>query len=251
MRRWTAHRAAVVVLAVGLGVACGSNTDPETAERPVSGDCPPPLTQSDNSTHIDWIDFVKLDGREYHRLGSVYPTYGGEQTLRRSALGQPVARVCQELSGLRPPADYQTQDGDAAFLPAGTLLHRVDGYAPWFRVGAIVHGQVLIYELFSHPEAKTGADVLDIRGRVRAIAVRPGYHGEPAGTSEAGDIRPIVDALLAAPTVESQRSGRDVYIVFRLTDGTTVVRPYSPRHSILWPQLKTPQKFDALVAELV
>ncbi len=231
--------------------------------------CPPPVTP-DEAAIIEWVDFINLDGREYGRLvpnpqtlvpgiaifpgasfGPMAPVPGD---LTRQDLGERVGVVCYRLSDLTLPPDYQTRSGDAGFLPVGTELRALEGYAPWFRVGAMVRGGLAVYELVDRPDAETGADLFDISGKVRRIAFLAGRR-EPAAVTDPQDIRTLVDALLAAKLypvehrIPEDAYGTEVRLRFFLDDGTIVQRGYFPdadlvnARAVEPPQLQ--QAYDA------
>src|SRR5207248_238944 len=86
-------------------------------------------------------------------------------------LGTEYFRVKQMLSG-GTSAYHQVEDGDAAYVPAGSPVYSIHGYAPTFRVGARRDdGRLVLYEARSNPTARVGRDLLDIEGKVSAIAL--------------------------------------------------------------------------------
>ena len=62
-------------------------------------------------------------------------------------------------------AFHHYQDGDSTHLNPGTPVYAVMGYSPKFRLGTLEQGRVFLYEADTNPSAKTGQDLLDIRGQ--------------------------------------------------------------------------------------
>ena len=141
-----------VAMAVVLVSGCGSSTDHGTTpagQGPTSSspgaetrNCPHTRPTPDgNEVAIDFIDFVYAHGHTYlrdfgHARGS-------------SAVGPRVGRVTCTISRL--VADYRHEihgpyrDGNAAFLPVGTLLHAVRGYPATCRLAVVQGGHVVEY----------------------------------------------------------------------------------------------------------
>ena len=67
-------------------------------------------------------------------------------------------------------------DAAAAFMPAGTRIHSVRGYATDFRLAAVWKDSLFLYQAWRNPRAKVGSHLYDIAGKVRAIDVQ---RGEP------------------------------------------------------------------------
>ncbi len=116
------------------------------------------------TTIIDWVDFVRFGGITYLAAGD-----RGSRALADHNLGSVYTRVRHMLYGHVTDPGYHTQEGDAAFLPIGTPLYVVSDYAPWFRLAAGHATRIRLYEADTAPDAKTGADLLDIMGKVHTI----------------------------------------------------------------------------------
>ena len=87
-----------------------------------------------------------------------------------------------------------------------------------------------MYEANTNPSATTGEDLLDIRGKVRAIEI---LWDDDALTTlatidEERTIDQLVDMLLAAPVDQGNQDhdGPRYFLGIRLADGTSVVRAY-------------------------
>lgn len=136
-----------------LAAACGSTGLPgasrnspgpsvstTSSTRPVSA-CQSAQRGGRSTVMVDWIDFVQLHGVQFiaGMDAQLPPLPAGE-------LGPVVARVSCELSVLtfeRTPGP--TMDGDAGYLPVGTEVHAIKGFAASCRVAAPVQGAYRVY----------------------------------------------------------------------------------------------------------
>ena len=82
------------------------------------------------------------------------------------------------------PKRQGPQDGDAAYLEAGSRLYQVLGYRPSFRLAARQDGRLVIFEANTNPRARAGRDLLDLEGKVRRI----GVNSRADGVTELGAI---------------------------------------------------------------
>lgn len=176
---------------------------------------------------IDWVNFVRFGGITYLANGDA----GRE--LQPADLGTRFATVRFRLDGNVHDPGRQTEDGDAAYLDAGTPVYRVNGYAPTFRLAAHQDGRIVLFEADTNPHAKTGADLLDIGGKVESIAVTDDANsGAPVATlADAHLVTTLVALLLSAPVDQSRQSadsGARYFLAFHLADGTQMSRLYLP-----------------------
>lgn len=178
---------------------------------------------------IDWMNVARFGGVTY------LARFNAGRDLQQADLGSHFATVRFRLDGNVHDPNRPLQDGDAAYLDAGTPVYRVQGYAPGFRLAARQDGRIVLFEADTNSHAKKGADLLDIGGKVKSIAVTDDTNGgSPAPVATLTDtqiITTLVSLLLAAP-VDQTRERFDVtpryFLTFRLTDGTQVSRAYSP-----------------------
>jgi hypothetical protein len=210
--------------------------------------------QSDNDAEprqsiIDWVPFVKFGGVTYlqnWRSG----TAEGERLLTDDDVGPELYRVAFRLDGY-VGADYRSQDGDAAYLDPGTPVYAVKGYAPEFRLATASDGQVTLFEADTNPAAKVGADLLDIRGKVRSIGINSPQDGctELASIGDPGMVEGMVEMVLTAPVDQSYRSssGQRYFIAFHLEDGTAVTRSFRLESGELSRGIMTPAFFQVSV----
>ncbi|MDQ6935802.1 MAG: hypothetical protein M3130_11015 [Actinomycetota bacterium] len=100
---------------------------------------------------VEWVDFVKLDGRQY--------VAGLDGQITAGQLGAVVGLVRCRLSALKfNKAPGPSVNGDAGFLPVGTRLHAIHGFARSCRVAARFQGRVRVY-LAQHTVAGHSAAV--------------------------------------------------------------------------------------------
>jgi hypothetical protein len=128
----------------------------------------------------------------------------------------------------------------ATSAPAGTAIQRLKGYEPTFRVALrLPDGHRYLYEAVRNDEASTGADLLDIRGRIQSInAERWSECDDIQGVASICDIDEratstddvidtVVDLVLTAQVEPEQidlydRIGKYLRIELELDDGSTV-----------------------------
>ena len=128
--------------------------------------CPPPNSVRPPTGTVDYIPFVQLHG----------VTYTGFDELPASVhLGAPYATVCRDVSAL--PGLVDIQDGDAAFLAAGTSVFQIDGHDPRTMVAAELNGRSTLYEADNNPAATTGRDLLDVRSGLSSVRIFDGVSG--------------------------------------------------------------------------
>jgi hypothetical protein len=190
-------------------------------------------------TALDYVDFLRFGGITY---------YAGDSNLvgrkpRPSDLG-PVFAVVRR----NPPNDdlnYQMRDGDAAFVAPGAPVYTVKGYRPAFRLAA-GRQPLRFYEAREVPGARSGADVLDLAGKVRYIGVNSGFDGttELAAIMAPKRVAALVQAVLKAPFRPGQvTEGESCVVAFHLLDRTAVTRGFHLGTGRLEPGVFVPRAF--------
>ena len=153
----------------------------------------------------------------------------GERGLSAEALGPELHRVAFRGDGYAS-AFYRYQDGDATFLNPGTPVYAVKGYSPKFRLGTLEEGRAILYEADTNPSAKTGQDLLDIQGKVRAINILSEDDGETVlgAIGEEQAVERLVFVILESPVDQGNldHEGPRYFLGIRLADGTKVVRSF-------------------------
>jgi hypothetical protein len=208
--------------------------------------CPQPAGGQDSGAQVDYVDFVRLGGREY---------LASQGTVPATALGGRAGKVACGLSTIGPGPAYRPRDGDAAYLAAGTSLYAVAGYPVTFRLAAPgPRGRFRLYEVDTAPAARHGADLLPLDGRVTAVEIRDG-DATPRTLGRLTDptrLRRLVAGVLAAPV--DQRlltSGPVLFVRFSLTDGTTVERAWSRTDRLLARGIRLPAAVNAQLTDLL
>ena len=195
------------------------------------------------------LDFVSFDGVDYLR----WMEEPG-RALTRGDLGIEFATVECSFGEDRRSCPYGL-DAAAAFMPAGTKMHAVNGYRTTFRLAAVWRDRLFLYQAWRNPRAKVGGDLYDIAGKVRAIDVQrgeptPAAPGTPARVTSAADLETLV-AMMLAGQVQPPRAhayGEPRYwITVWLTDGTTLGRPYFADTSEILGGLVVPADFRRIV----
>ncbi|HEU5139285.1 MAG TPA: hypothetical protein VFT51_04880 [Bacillales bacterium] len=85
------------------------------------GGCNDFMPNGQSHTVIDWVDFIKLNGKEYTSI------HTGVIANPKKA-GPKIGSVKFKVSGNIHDGHYQSQNGDAAFLDPGTRIYEVEGY---------------------------------------------------------------------------------------------------------------------------
>jgi len=205
-------RSLPVMLLAFLGlVSCGS---------PLNGSSFP------NTHHvvIDWVNFIRFNGITY----LAGPTKPG-RSVKASDLGPVFATVRFKLEGNVQDPNYQSKDGDAAFLDAGTKIYSMQGYSPNFRLIAQQSNALTLYEADTNPRARKGADLLDIGRKVDHISIVSAQDGvtELGTIKNSEQVATLVSLILTAPVKQNHQAGNQQYaLVFYLLDGTVVMRTY-------------------------
>ncbi len=231
-------------LALPLG-GCGDaapTTTVASAGVDTPATCPP--AGSEGTAVIDWVDFVRVHGRMYSRVGE---TPGS--TVDAADVAAVDSHVRCRIADVVGDPGYRARDGDASFLPAGTELHRFGSADPRLRLTADVEGVWLVYEVSEVEGARTGADLLDLGAGVTSIDLLDGETGTTvlATVDDPAELRRVADAVLAAPVQASPSDDLDApeFLAFHLTDGTSVRRPWFRAAGVLGRQVQAPPELVA------
>ena len=203
-------------------------------------------------TVIDWVPLIQFGGIHYlarWRLAGQTPREG-DRDLTVEDLGREFYRIAFRGDGY-VGGHYRYQDGDSTYLDPGTPVYAVKGYVPEFRLATLEEGEVRLFEADTNPLARTGEDLLDIRGKVTAIDILSEEDSAIVlGTiDEEGSVNRFVEAVLESPVDQGSRNheGERYFLGFRLADGTSVVRSFWLESRELWRGIMT----DAVVAAFV
>lgn len=223
MNRASGLRRALLVLGLAAGV-CGAGT-------------------------ATLFDFITFDGIDYIRWSDE-----PGRALTQADLGAEFATVACSLGEDARGCSYG-MDAAAAYLPAGTPLYAVRGYATEFRLAAAWRGRLLLYQAWRNPRARVGGDLFDIAGRVREIDVRrhrgprpPGGAGEVARVTSPGDVEGLITMILRASVHRPTSPTADApqyWLTLWMADGTTLDRPYFADSGELMGGVRLPPAFRA------
>lgn len=201
-------------------------------------------------SHVEWVDFIQVE-----RITYLVATNHVGRAPTESDLGLVYARVKRNVVESVHTTNYQPKDGDAAFLAPGTAIYMVRGYAPTFRLAARLEGHLVFYEADTNPDARTGADLLDIGGKVTSIGVNSAQDGvtELTAITDSRQVDNLVSLVLAARVNQGQVEvkGPDYIIAFHLQDGTAVVRAYWRQTGELARGIQLPPEFGVAVQQAV
>jgi len=201
-----------------------------------------------SSVQIDWVNFIKFKGITY------MATVNQGRSLTASDFGPEFAKVTFKVSGNVNSPAYQSKDGDAAFLDAGTPVYMVKGYKPTFRLAAYDKNQnnsIVLFEADTNPRAKKGVDLLDIGGKVLFIGVNSEQDGttELAAIMDQKRVAALVTLVLNASVDQNsqQQDNTQYFIAFHLNDSTTVTRQFGLHSGELSRGILLPKAFgDAI-----
>ena len=207
--------------------------------------CPPaaPTTPLPNGSAVDWVDFVIFDGVSYLGGGWTRPA----RIIDTASLGEPYGRVQVNVSETSVNPNAARTDCEAAFIPAGAVLFRVDGYDPHFRI-ATRDGR--LYEAYRKQGAAVAGEFIDIDGKVETIVIRDSENELKVGTiGDPSVVTALVDQLLSATFDDAAASsGTTAYqLEFILDDGTTWAATFWPDSNRIWPGIFVPESFTATV----
>ncbi len=195
------------------------------------------------------LDFVTFDGIDYVRWAEE-----PGRALAPSDLGVEFATVqCSIGEDVRGCA-YGV-DAAAAFMPAGTRMYAVRGYATEFRLAAVWKDRIFLYQAWRNPRAKVGGNLYRIAGKVSAIDVQrgeltPRAAGTPARITSPRDIEALVDMIVHGPVRRPQAhaAGEARYwLTLWLDDGTTLGRPYFSETGELMGGVVVPDEFRRIL----
>jgi hypothetical protein len=128
-------------------------------------------------------------------------------------------------------------------------LHAVRGYRPSFRPAARREGKLVLFEAAENPGARAWGDLLDLGGKVRAIAVKDNNLRQLATISDRDQVNRLVERLLGSPlgTAKACPDHRNVLLAFQLDDGTATVLAYDVPSRSLDCRGPLPRTFGATI----
>ena len=203
---------------------------------------------------ILWVPMVTFDDIHYVRRWYMVGKFARADIddLTTEHLGPELFRVAFRGDGY-VGSGYRYQDGDATFLNPGTPVYAVEGYSPKFRLATLEQGRPTLYEADTNPLARTGEDLLDIRGKVTAIDIAEDDDENAllATIDDGPTIARFVDLALEATVNQHgrDRRGLSYFLRFRLADGTSVIRVFRPETGELSRGIMTDPEAASIVAD--
>ncbi|MFC5469327.1 hypothetical protein ACFPPD_11395 [Cohnella suwonensis] len=173
---------------------------------------------------IDWVDFLMINNVTY------YQNDDGTKVITAEQLGKKVGKVSYMLNG-HACTDHATKNGDAAFLPIGTVVYALKGYKSEFRVVA----NNKAYEVKENPNAATMGDLMDIEGKVEIVSLESGQDGSPIGNFSQEASSYFISELLPLSYVgfdavyEKAKHEAGIFLRVHLQDGTSFRMVYYPK----------------------
>ena len=192
--------------------------------------------------HIDYANTVNYNGIMY---GAQSQQFG--RALTEGDLGPVQFKVTFCLQESQQTPVPPGSDGIAGQLPVGTPLHAVTGYVPAFRLAAASIGRIILYEAQTSANAHSGADLLDIAGKVTDIRIISERDGKMvlATIARPADVAALMALVLGAPVRSTgvEQAPAQYDLVFDLRDGTAVEREYYQDSGQLGLRIMTPAAF--------
>jgi len=180
---------------------------------------------------INWVPLIQFTGIKFAKVWGLNDPENkvDGRDFSKDNLGPVLYRIAFRGNGYAGPG-YRLRDGDATYLNPGTPVYAVNGYSEKFRLATVENGRAVLYEADTNPLAETGADLLDIRGKVTAIDILDDTDTMAViGTiDDEQTIEQFVDMVLAAPVNQESRKhdGPRYFLALRLADETSVVRAF-------------------------
>lgn len=203
-----------VLLFMIVAASCGT-ADPELVSGKTTEPC---------MAEIDWVDFLMINNIKY------YQNYDGTKAVKAEQLGDKVGEVSYMLIE-HACTDHVAKNGDAAFLPIGTVIYALKDYKSEFRVVA----DNKIYEVKENPNAATMGDLMDIEGKVEKVSLESGQDGSPIGNFSQEASSEFISELLPLAYVgfdvvyEKTKHEAGIFLRVHLQDGTSFRMVYYPK----------------------
>ncbi len=197
------------------------------------------------------LDFVTLDGIDYIRWADE-----PGRALAAGDLGGEFATIACSVGEDSRTCSYGL-DAAAAFMPAGSRVYAVRGYATEFRLAVAWRDRIFLYQAWRNPRARVGAHLYPLRGQGRRHR-RGGRRGHApvAAASVTGRRGRRTSACswtwcCGAPCARRARAAAGeprYWLTFWLADGTTLDRPYAPSTGELMGGVVVPAEFRQILA---
>jgi WD40 repeat protein len=161
---------------------------PERAAAVATGDLPVGASLPEAGSTPPAPPLLRVGDITY-RLGTE-----GAAGLRR---GAPFA-VVKVTTGPLTGENAHLEEGAATHLPPGATLYAEEGYRPEATLLALSAGRWQRYHALPTPRLKTGADLLDVAGRVQSVTIWR-RRNAPTEVRDPRQVARIVEGVLRAP----------------------------------------------------
>jgi hypothetical protein len=210
-----------VLLLFMVTVSCGTMSKGEVT--PTSQGATPELVSKKAEEPcmaiIEWVDFLMINNIKY------YQNYDGTKAVTAEQLGEKIGEISYMLNE-HACTEYVAKNGDAAFLPIGTVIYALKGYKADFRVVA----DNKIYEVRDNPNATAMGDLLDIDGKVEKVSLESAEDGKPIGDFSKEASLQFIRELLPLPYVGFDAVYEaGIFLRVHLQDGTSFRMVYYPK----------------------
>ncbi|MDQ0897653.1 MULTISPECIES: hypothetical protein [unclassified Paenibacillus] len=208
------------ILAIFL-LTAGCENIPATGSATSQITSPP--TEQENKTIIDWVDFLKLNGISY--------TYSWQAALTDpSMLGDEISKIAFQVADNVNDVHYATKDGDAAFLPIGTVVYAIKDYPNGEIVAVQDFHAIGGYKLYVEEDKKNKLGLTfeeAVQNKIIKAAFYPmGGEETPILELKNGSQTFLMDLLHRAaqePTVDiNQEVANSVYYSFVMDTGAAI-----------------------------
>jgi hypothetical protein len=175
---------------------------------------------------------------------------GEVSKLAPAGLGEVLGRVQFEAGG-SSIACVANLHGATFFRPLGPVIRAIPGYRPTFRVATVAGEAVVEYEAVDNPDARTGGELLDLEGKVRAVGVTNREGRVVATLSDPGELAELLGYIRDAPAGMVFLDFRVVAgLTFYLADGTTSRHGFAPVAGVDM-NISVPGAFTAILERYV
>lgn len=202
-----------------------------------NSNCPPPRTPTPTppagATEVpvppeDGPGAIRFFGRWYWPVSDA-----ASLPLPSRLVGPEFAEVCfvRPRMAPTPPGGDAPRDGDSSIESheVGSRVFEVVGYQPTFRLAVEITGVWFLFEAREPGNGRTGADVLDLDGKVERIELLGPLVGDVRATiADPATVQALVSDLLESPMAQPvgpQPGEEPIWMRFVFFDGTATVRP--------------------------
>jgi hypothetical protein len=226
--RWMKYfgQTSFVLLFLIVASSCGTMDKGEVTPQSQVTETEPVMEKATEPcmAKIEWVDFLMINNIKY------YQNYDGTKAVTEEQLGDQVGEVSNMLND-HACTDHVEKNGDAAFLPIGTVVFALQGYKSEFRVVA----NNKIYEVNDNSNAATMGELLDIDGKVEKISLESAEDGSPIGDFSKEASVEFIHELMTLPNVgfnavyEKTKNEAGIFLRVHLQDGTSFRMVYYPK----------------------